>query len=165
MKSLAWPNQSLEPTRVGNPPLAAQLQRSVVLTMRKTFVGVVAGVFGLALLCLIRVPHYHADVFYVLIFLSLALLGFIGAILVPGRFLAFCVVAGFWVALYLVNSLRYGFLMRGFIAHLWGVVGLGIVILPTAFIAHSVRPARQAKYGDVRHPTPAFQRPFPGRRG
>ena len=27
VRAESWPNQSLEPTRVGKPPLAAQLQR------------------------------------------------------------------------------------------------------------------------------------------
>jgi len=120
---------------------------------RKAFVGIVAALFGLAFVSLLGVPPYHADVTYVLFGLALALVGFVGAVVIPGWLFHFGVVASFWVAFYLVNALRYGFLMEGFLNHLFFLCWLALATIPAAVVSTIVRRSRQ--------PNPSLQPTVP----
>ena len=92
-----------------------------------------------ALLMLRGVPHYHADVVYVLLLFVYLVLGFFGSIFLRQLFLPFVAASVFWITFYLVNSMKYGFSTDGFINHLNGLVWIGVATIPTQFISIFVR--------------------------
>jgi len=109
------------------------------MSRRSIFALTSAGLTVFALLTLNDTPHLHSDLDYLLFFIVFMLAGLIGALTVRSTVFPFLTLAALWTAIYLVKSIRHGFLEEGFIAHLADLALLAVVTIPVAAIAKLIR--------------------------
>ena len=109
------------------------------MSRKLTFAVTAVGLTVFALLTLSDVPHYHSDVTYIMLLVAFMLAGLIGAITIRSIVFPFAVLAVLWIAFYLINSIRFGFLKEGFIAHLAALGLLAASTVPVAVVAKFIR--------------------------